>query len=776
MFSKSIFNISLSSIICLLNFSTLEAQKVGVVLSGGGAAGAAHVGFLKVLEENNIPIDYIAGTSAGAIVGSLYASGFTPDEIAQLLGSDEFISMAKGEYEDENIYYFKQNDPNASWVNFKLSLSGTVSELIPTNFVNPTPIDFSYMRILAQAEERAHYNFDSLFIPFRCVAADVKNKKQVVFKSGNLSEAIRASSTYPFYLKPIRVNGNLLFDGGIYNNFPLDVVYEDFFPDIIIACDAAGRMVGEPSEDDVISQLKAMVLNRSDHSQICDNGIIIEPALNDIGVFSFEESKKAMMAGLEATIKKLPEIKQSVHRRVTAGELLDKRMTFKAKFKDLTFKKIHLEGLNRLQKVYFKKSLLGSKKEVDIKFLQKNYFKVFSDEKITSVFPKAHFNDSTDAFDLYLRIKKEKDFKIGIGGNFSSRPVTTGMVNVKYNYLSFVSAALEGNYYFGWFYNSTMLKARIDIPFGLPFFIEPEFNLSKTDYFKTKSFEFENEKPSYFKQYEKFGRINLGVPLSKKGKIRLGYSFGTLTDEYYQTKSYTKIDTTDKTFFYFRSPYILFDRSTLNDKLYADRGTYTALSVRYVDGQELYIPGSTASIKETEGKYHSWIQARFFYENYYAQTRFFKAGIFGEAFYSGQGLFNNYSSSILRARPFKPTTESNVLFLESFRANKFISLGHRFIFKITGSIDFRLEGFIFQPIERILSDNTSSSSSVQLSSPLDKRFIGGSANLVIKTPLGPISFSSNYYHNVPEVAQEQTTPLTFFFHFGYVLFNRRALE
>lgn len=750
------------------------AQKVGVVLSGGGAAGAAHVGFLKVLEENEIPIDYIAGTSAGAIVASFYAAGYSPDEIRDILGSEEFISMAKGAYEDENIYYFKKDDPNASWINFKLSLTGNVSELIPTNFVDPTPIDFNYVKLLAQAEARANYNFDSLFIPFRCVASDVRNKKQVVFKNGNLTQAIRASSTYPFYIKPIRVDGSLLFDGGIYNNFPMDVIYDDFFPDIILGCNVAGSGDVNPLEDDVLSQLKAMVLNRTDNVTICENGIVVQPDMSDIGTFSFDRTTDAYVQGVIATKGRMEEIKSSVARRTSVETLTLRRKEFKSTFKDLVFKNIHMEGLNRFQTLYIKRSLLGNRSNPDIEFLQKKYFKVFSDEKIKSIYPKSRYNESQEAFDLYLKIQKEKDFRVGIGGNFSSRPVTTGMVNIRYNYLNVVSAVLEGNYYFGSFYNSAMIKARIDVPFGLPFFIEPEFNASKTDFFKTKSFEFENEKPSFFKQFERFGRINLGVPVKNKGKMRIGYSFGRLTDDYYQSKNYTKVDTADENFLYFRSPYLLYERSTLNDRMYANQGTFTSFSVRYVSGDELFLPGSTSISKESEKKIHQWVQTRFFYENYYKRRGILKLGFYGEAFYSTQTLFNNYSASILRARPFKPTTESNVLFLESFRANQFLSFGHRIIFSINSSIDLRFEGFIFQPIQRILPDLENS---VTLTSQVfDKRFVGGSANLVIKTPLGPLSFSTNYYHNVPEIALEQTTPLTFFFHFGYVLFNRRALE
>src|ERR1700741_4339534 len=111
---------SFSILLVFLSFFCANAQKVGVVLSGGGSSGLAHIGVLKALEENNIPIDYICGTSMGALVGCLYAQGLTPTEIETLVKSDEFLSWATGVVRPDNIYYFKKKEDDASWVTFKL--------------------------------------------------------------------------------------------------------------------------------------------------------------------------------------------------------------------------------------------------------------------------------------------------------------------------------------------------------------------------------------------------------------------------------------------------------------------------------------------------------------------------------------------------------------------------------------------------------------------------------------------------------------------------------
>jgi NTE family protein len=110
--------------------------------------------------------------------------------------------------------------------------------------------------------------------------ADVTINKPLLFKKGNLSESVRASMTYPFYMNPIKVNGSFLYDGGIYNNFPSDIMYNDFLPDIIIGCNLSDTLILD--DQDFISQLKSIILSRKDNNSVCENSIIIKPNTNEI--------------------------------------------------------------------------------------------------------------------------------------------------------------------------------------------------------------------------------------------------------------------------------------------------------------------------------------------------------------------------------------------------------------------------------------------------------------------------------------------------------------
>ena len=126
----------------------------------------AHVGVLKALEENSIPIDYITGTSIGALVGGMYAAGYSPNEIERLLTGDEFKQLAVGEIADQYVYYFRKPMPSASWVTIKFSsLSNFLETSIPTSFINPAALDLELMNYLDEASGASNYQFDSLFVP-----------------------------------------------------------------------------------------------------------------------------------------------------------------------------------------------------------------------------------------------------------------------------------------------------------------------------------------------------------------------------------------------------------------------------------------------------------------------------------------------------------------------------------------------------------------------------------------------------------------------------------
>ena len=174
-----------------------------MVFSGGGATGFAHIGVLKALEENNIPVDFITGTSAGALIGALYAFGYSPWEIERLVLQEKFQSMSSGKLDDEYRYTIHNQDHDAELMSIRLAKDSMFQKSLPTNLINPTFLDLEVLNFLGNNMNIVNGSFDSLFIPFRCIASDIATKESILFSEGNLNQAVRASMTYPFFISPI---------------------------------------------------------------------------------------------------------------------------------------------------------------------------------------------------------------------------------------------------------------------------------------------------------------------------------------------------------------------------------------------------------------------------------------------------------------------------------------------------------------------------------------------------------------------------------------------
>lgn len=737
----------------------LYSQKVGIVLSGGGATAMAHIGFLKALEENEIPIDYITGTSMGAIIGSMYASGYTIDEIEANALSEEFKMMSEGSYIEDLNFYFKKDEDDASMITTKHSRGSFISTSLPTNLIDPALMNYELMRFLAQPSEAADYDFDNLFIPFRCLATDIQNTKSVIFDSGNLSLAVRASSAYPFYVTPVKQDSTLLYDGGLRNNFPSDVMYNEFMPDIIIGNNVSSNN-DLPDSDDLISILKTMIVQKTNYNPICEEMIIVEPDLN-IGTFDFDKIQDAIESGYASTMERAEEIKKLVGRTVSIEERNKARTIFRVKFRPLLIDNIEVEGLDKFQKNYISK-IFG--KENDTKTLDEiksYYFKIAFDDKIKSVYPQLKYNAERDRFTLNLDIEKEKDILVSFGGNFSSRPINMGFVALKYNFFRRTSSSLYVNSYFGKFYGSIHGNYRIDLPGKYPISIQPHFTWNRWDYFKSFATFFEEVRPSFIVMNEQFGGIETKFPIGTKGRMGIDISYGNNFDGYYQTEDFSAGDTSDRTVFNAMRYKMEYDRSTLNRKFFANKGTSLNVQLVYRNGEERTEPGSTSVVKDTIRAVREWIEGRVSYTNYFQKLGKLQLGFHLSGVASTRGFFNNHQATLLHAPSFQPIPESKTFFISQHRANNFATAGFSGIYSLGKNVDFRGDVFLFKPFGELkineLNQTTIDYSSIQ--------YFIGSSSIIYHTPLGPVSLSGNYYDY-----KEQ--PWSLVFNFGYMIFNK----
>lgn len=251
------------SLFILLPFLS-SSQKVGLVLSGGGAKGLVHIGIIKALEENNIPIDYVVGTSMGAIVSGFYASGYSPDSIHKVLKTPDFTDYSKGLIPERFAYYYKKGQDDASIFHIPVSFSDKKINLqLPTNYISTKSMDIGVCKYFSLSSAKAGNNFNNLFVPFRCVASDVYYNRQKVFSKGDLGTTIRASMAFPLLFKAVEIDSVLYFDGGIYNNFPVDVMKKEFNPDYIIGV-VVVNLDEKATEDNVLLQISNLVVSNTE--------------------------------------------------------------------------------------------------------------------------------------------------------------------------------------------------------------------------------------------------------------------------------------------------------------------------------------------------------------------------------------------------------------------------------------------------------------------------------------------------------------------------------
>ncbi len=744
----------------------MYGQRVGLVLSGGGAKGLAHIGVIQALEENNIPIDYITGTSMGAIIGGLYAAGYSPEEMRTLVLSEEFLRWSTGKIDSKYIYYFKKEPADASMINLRISFedSAAVAQL-PSNLVPTHQMDFAAMQIFAAQSAHANYHFDSLFVPFRCVATDIYKNKEVVFSKGNLGSAIRASMTFPFYFKPISVNDVLLFDGGMKNNFPWDILVEDFRPDYIIGSKTADNST-KPSADDVVNQLENMLLSKTSFD-LPENSILIENKFTDVRLLDFDKAPFIISKGYINTMVKMDSIRQLIPIRRTSEEIASKRKAYRSELPPLTFKQVLIEGLNDLEREYLLQSIYRKADTFNIDQLREVYFKLLADGTISSIYPLASYDDKSKMFNLYMRVNEENRLITTIGGNISSGPINQGFASVEYNQLGAYARKLKANIYYGRLYSSIMLKARADLPTYFPLSISGALTLNRWDYYNSSSDPFfEDVRPAYLIKNESNFRLQVRTPIRTNSLVSAEFTFGIGEDEYYQVDKFLKADTSDLTEFRALQYKLSYNTNTYNYRQYPTRGEEILVQLSHVRGVEEYKPGSTGLQPRETGDFHHWVELHAKAGRYFPINKWYTLGLYGEVNYSNRPFFQNYYATLLNTRSFQPTPHSSTQFLTRYRAHDYAALGVRQLFRLGKSFHFRAESYLFAPYRRIEA-NADYLATYGQRFPSPNYLLSGS--LVYQSLVGPLSLSLNYY-------DKEDKNLYLIFNFGFILFNQKGLD
>lgn len=756
--------------LCLFFLPFTQAQKVGLVLSGGGAKGMTHIGIIRALEENNIPIDYITGTSMGAIIGSLYAMGYSPDDMEALLRSEDFKRWYSGQIEPEYGYYFKQNRPTPEFFNIRFSFKDSLHikpQILPTSMVNPIQMNLVFVELFARATAVCNGDFNHLFVPFRCIASDVYNKRPLIMRKGDLGDAVRASMSFPFVFKPIEIDSVLAYDGGIYNNFPTDIMREDFRPGVIIGSVVAANP-GKPKENDLMSQLENMIMQKTDYTLPDSLGIVMTFKYDDVSLLDFDRLQELHDIGYNRTISLMDSIKSRIHRRTSAENVRLRRLVYRSNLPQFRFRDIYIEGANPQQQAYIKKEFHDEDHEVfTYEDLKRGYFRLLSDNMISEIIPHAVYDPKNDLYSLHLKVKMEDNFSVRMGGSVSTTSSNQIYLGLGYQNLNYYSKEITLDGQIGKVYNNAQLMAKIDLPTRVPTSYRLIASLSTFDYYKKDKLFSKNDKPSFNSKDERFVKLMVALPFlaNKRAEISIGY--GKLQDNYFQSNviNFDK-DRSDRSTYNLLGGAIGFYGSTLNARQYATKGYFEKLVAQVFTGKEKFIPGNPTETSFTTKDRQSWLQISYMKYAYHTMTPKFTLGWMAEMLYSSKNFSENYAATMLQAADFSPTPHSKIMYNEAFRANQFLAAGIKPIFVFNDMFQVRSELYGFMPIFPIKKN------------ALNKAYYGkafsrfeylGEISVICQLPFGAISAYVNHYSSPKK---EWNVGLTL----GWQLFNYRFIE
>lgn len=678
-----------------------DHQSVGLVLSGGGAKGIAHIGVIKALEDNNIPIDYIAGTSMGAIVGGLYASGYTTNEMLDLILSDGFGYWSTGTMDPRLSFYLNRAKQTPAMFTIPLSFGDSTVNAVPQSLISPLPMNFAFMELFAPFTAQTGGNFDRLMVPYRCVASDVAAKHKVVLSHGSVGDAIRASMSFPAVFQPTRIDSMLLYDGGIYDNFPVDVMRSDFAPTIMIGVDVSTEESGPQTS--IIDQLSNMIVQNNDYSLPADEGIKLRIDLNEFGLLDFPKAKQIYQIGYDNAMAMMDSIRGRIYTRSDSTAVKLRRDVFKAKSPYLRFSNVNVSGGTAKQNAFidylFRQRTKSDTMTVDE--VRKAYYMALSTDKLQDLGVQAVYNDTTDMFDLNLNAAVKNNFRLAFGGYLTSSNNSYLFLSAGYSTLSFNSVSANVNAWIGQSDMAATFNGDIYLRTSTPSRLSLQAVVSRRKFYEDDYLFYEAKVPTFIIGHQYFGRLSWSVAAGYLGRVDIGAGFGHLNDTFFKDNLYESyMSGRYRARHNLGQLYASYQSSTLDDINFPTKGAEYAAKVMAMAGHfDLYSPDKGMA---SERKHPKWLQFEMRTRNYIPAGRRWSVGVESNVFLSTRKLYHSYNASIISAPSFAPTPAANNTFNPAFRANSFLAAGVVPVYRYNDNLSARLYCSAFMPLRKIL--------------------------------------------------------------------------
>ena len=497
--------------------------KIGLVLSGGGARGFAHIGVMKVLEELGIPIDYIVGTSMGSIIGGLYASGFSAEELEQLSRDIDWENIFSDTPPRHLWSYQKKRDASK----YQLSVNFDVGQglVVPQGLTSGRKI--STLMALLTLPVADIEQFDLLPIPYRAIATDIVTGEEVIVDQGALSEAMRASMAVPGAFTPVKTNDHVLVDGGVVKNLPVDVV-KQMGADIVIAVDISSPLKTEEELGDPISILAQMIdlqILKVTEEQRKMADVLLVPDLTGYSSVSFGEAEAISALGEKSArlqIDELEALSDRLRETRPAGRTLPD--SFSQRVDDIYIENLEIEGpsqqhASRLWQSF--QAQIGATLMPD--FLEDTTTDILSSGEYESVkFTLAPGKEGGKILKLHLEERRKELHQLRFGMNYASRfddPEPDKMVllaNVTLNHLTGPGSRWSNDVQF---VNVTKFDSEYIQPLGNTWFLAPHLY----DYDDYQLIYDDQESVARYNRDETGVEVRLGVFIKRIGEVSLGF-------------------------------------------------------------------------------------------------------------------------------------------------------------------------------------------------------------------------------------------------------------
>jgi len=523
--------------------------KIGLVLSGGGAKGIAHIGVLKVLEDAGIKVDYIGGTSMGSIIGGLYAIGYSPDTLAKLITGQNWMQLLTDGYPRTQLSIEEKEISEKYIATFPITQKGIE---IPQGIVEGQNITNLLTRLCSQYA--GINDFSKLPVPFFCVATNIENGQKVILDKGDLPAAMRASMAIPSFFTPVEIDGQLLVDGGLIDNYPVKELRERG-ADIIIGVsvvNSISRRENLNSFLDIIKQSVFFYGDRNFQDNIAATDIFINPDLSAFSIMDFESGDSLIAAGEQRAREFLPRLKALADSLNTISPVKSVKLNTQP-LDSIFLKEIIVEGLKNVSgKLILSKLQLQVMNRIPLAELDRAVERIYGSRFFRKVvYQLVPLEDEN--YRVVFHITESNRGSLGVGIHYDNENEAAILLNVVLRNLLINGSKFNGDIVLG-------SNPRLTASYYLSRGFKPGFLVS-FDVFNTDAYFYENEQATLYLRYgsmrvgafaqtvyENNTTFGIGPEFewtSIKDKVSL-VDFGSATNTNFSIKSFFKINTFDR--------------------------------------------------------------------------------------------------------------------------------------------------------------------------------------------------------------------------------------